>query len=494
MGRWDHTPIDEIGSSLANAGQNLAGWYASHNPGLNRPKPSGNFLAPVGSLVNGVRPRPNRPKPKPKPSAARPSRPGGSTRPSSGSGSNRVSGASTGTSGSGVSGNHRVVRRPATFTDGQGNVRRVRQTRTTRATAAPADPIAKLVDEIIAGMNAPLENDKKTLTEQSAGNINQTNRLHDFYDQQVGAIRDDATQDMGAILARAAELKGISADTVAKHQDYLRSMMGQSAGGTLDQQVGQAASETQGAIAATNDSLINQLQGEGQSLNDTMAQIQVSGRAAQRELNQQELLRRAAGIREIDRAKAENQGQRASMLHQMRAQAADQALKQQVAEAEWGLKNAQAASLDNYRQGQLALGAARLEMQADQRATKMPPPGRYGNIPKRYDSAIGKVWSDLNSRFNSEDGLPAPWRTAHQALVDQGLDPTAAAFLATRWFNDSITGSSPQNIRTMLANRGVSVAAQKRIINNAFGPRAWANMDRSLMDNVGAFIDDALPN
>jgi hypothetical protein len=459
---------------------------------------TGSFQSAFNNVVHRPGPRPTaRPKPTTRPlkgqhgattTGHRPMLSGTRTPASSGSPANGSSSRQNGSPS-------RVVRRPQTFTDGTGQVRRISRTTSTpapRPAAKPADPIKALVDDIIAGMNAPLDNDKKTLAEQSAGNINQTNRLHDFYDQQVGGIKQGAGMDFGTALQRAAELRGISADTIAANQDWLKGLTGPSGGGTMDAQIAQASGETTGAVNAANDQLAREIAGSGESLGDLLDTQRVAGRAAQRELNQQELLRRAAGIREIDRTKAENAAQRPMLEQQYRSQAAEQALKQQVAEAEWGLKSAQAQSLDNYRQGQLALGAARLEQQNEPKATKPPAPGRYGNIPKRYDTAIGKVWSDLNHRFNSEDGLPAPWRTAHQALVDQGLNPTAAAFLASMWFKDSITGSTPQNIRTMLANRGVSPAAQRRIINQAFGARAWQNLDRNPVESAVSFAHDAL--
>jgi hypothetical protein len=457
--------------------------------------PSQNAMTSTQLSQRPVRPKPRpkpKPKPKPKPSTGSSTRPRPSTPPSRGSGSNAGSGTANGASV--------TVRRPLTFRGADGQIHRTSQRfrngqpapRPARPGRPKVDPLEKLVDDMIAGSTKPYENDKKALVEQSAGDVNQLNRLHEFYDGQVGAVRDDATADFGSMLARAAELKGISADTIAKNQGWLRSLAGPSNGGTLDAQVAQSGAETLASVQGANDSLARDIQSQGQALNDTMAQLQVSGRAAQRDAVQQELLRRQAGVREIDRGIAEMRAKRPEMLYQMRQAEQDARLKQQVAEAEWGLKTAQAQSLDNYRQGQLALGAARLQNDISEgSATKPPAPGRYGNIPKRYDSAIKSVWTDLNRRFNSEDGLPAPWRTAHQALVDQGLNPTSAAFLATMWFKDSITSSTPENIRTMLANRGVSTAAQRRIINQHFGPRAWGSIGQNLMGMVGDFVNDA---
>lgn len=437
-------------------------------PGRPGPRPvkdrgpgSGNLT--VGDLASGgYKPKP---KPRPKPSGGKaPSRVvtrnGVRTSVRAGGGSGGPTGGSGGVSGGGG------VRR-----GGSGGGRRG---------AAPAgpqvDPIKAIVDDIIAGMNQPLEEQRRQLVEQSAGNIDQTNRLHDFYAGQVGGIREDANADFGAALARAAELKGISASTVGQWQEFAKGLAAPGNGGTGQQQIADAAGHTASDLAAVNDSLTRDIAAEGQSLSDVMAQLQVAGRAGQREMNQQELLRRSAGQREIDAAKAANSSQRGALTRQIQNEERDAALKQQVAQAEWGLKSAQAQSLDEYRQGQLALGAAKLQQQAAAdaaKATKPPAPGRYGNIPKRYDAAIKSVWDDLNRRFSSDDGLPAPWRTAHQALVDQGLDPSASAFLATKWFKDSITGSTADNIRKMLANRGVSVAAQRRIIMDHFGPNGW---------------------
>jgi hypothetical protein len=399
-----------------------------------------------------------------------------------------------------------------TFTDAHGNVHRVRTSRVSGATSAPAgpkvDPLSKLVDEIIAGQNVGLEGDKKAIIEQSAGNVNQTNRLSDFYDQQVGAIRDDATDDFGRMVARAAELKGISADTIAKNQDYLRSLMGPSNGGTGQQQAATEAAQTQGAVAASADNMIHDLEGEGQSLGTTMAQLQASGRAAQREMNQQEALRASAGIRDLDRAMAENKGKRPEMLYQMQQAQQAAALDQAIAQQKLGVDMAKLQSEDNYRQGQLALGAARLDPQAaGHAADDHADPSIYGNIPKKYQAAVKEAYDHVFTQEKGPDGKPTgnripvaqPWRTAWNLLTDRaGLNPTTAALLASKWFPDSINSSDPRHILALLANRGVSTPAQRRIITQYFGPGGWAAAHRrhgvlGAIDFAGQAID-TLPN
>lgn len=389
-------------------------------------------------------------------------------------------------SGSGAGGNQpsRTVRRPRTFTDGQGNVRRVRATRTTstRRAAPKVDPIKQIVDDIIAGMNQPLDEQGRKLREQTEGTINQTNRLHDFYDGQVGAIRDDATQDFGTMLARAAELKGISANTVAQWQEFAKSQAGPSGGGTGEAQMADAAGHTQSDLAAANDSIARDLQAEGQSLGDVMAQLQASGRAAQREVNQQSALARDAGMREIDAAKAANNAQRAQLYRQIQSEERDAALKQQVAEAEWGLKNAQFQSLDNYRQGQLGLQAARLEQQS---APRQEERGRYGNLPKRWDPVIDKIYAGLQKQAQSENGIQRPWTQAYEQMTDHGLAPFAAARLAANWYGDRVADKS--NPRSFMQLLGALNAGQKRnILDSIWGPGTYGrlNQQNSVIDRV----------
>lgn len=447
-----------------------------------RPKPSKPAAKP---------PKPAKPKPRPRPSSSSmPSRvvTRGGVQSSTRGGSGGAGGSSNGTP---------APRRPKTFTDGAGVVRNVRPARRGTGPAKPAekDPIASLVDEIIAGMNKPLEEQKRQVVEQSIGNITQTNRLAQNYDNQVGSLRQDANLDLGQAVAKAAELRGISQSTVAAHQDYLKGLMADvGSGGTAAAQVAESAGQTAGAVASASDSMAQMIASRGQNLNDYLAKQQVVGNTQQAEANQQELLRRSAAQRDLDGQMAVNRGQAAQMRHTISQAEREQDLKAMVAEKEWGLEAAKFQADDRYRYDKLgqdgAIAAARLEadlIKADAKASKPPAPGRYGNIPKRYDSAIKSVWTDLNNRFNSEEGLPAPWRTAHQALVDQGLDATAAAFLSTKWFADSITGSTPDNIKKLLANRGVSLAAQKRIITQYFGPSGWKEAnDRP---GLGAALD-----
>lgn len=429
------------------------------------------------NALRPVRPKPaasTRPKPAPKPAADNaPSRTvnryGTTSGSSRGSASQGVSGASTGTS------------RPRTFTDGSGTVRNVKPSRAPRTPAKPAgpkvDPLQQLVDQMISGMNMPMENEKKNVAAQSAGNINQTNRLSDFYDQQVAGIQGQSNMDLGAMMNRAAELKGLSAETIAKNQEYLKSLMAPTNGGTGDAQVADAAGHTQSDLAGMNDQMAQELAGAGGSLNSRMGSYRVAGRAQQREMNQQELLARAAQQRQLDQQMLENKAKSPQMLYEMRAAQQDADLKAQVAQAEWGLKQQSQASTDAYRQGQLALSAARLNAAANKPA-KGEAPGRYGNIPKRYDAAIQKVYDQIMSGVNGvgEDGKPlvrTPWRETHKQLVNAGLNPTTAALLSSKWFPESITKSDPVNIKKMLDGRGVSPAAQRRIINQYFGAEGW---------------------
>lgn len=425
---------------------------------------SNSFMGDIGHLVSGATHRPalhhshGTTKPTTKPPKL--TKPLGGTRTPAGSGGagNAVSGHQSAPS--------RTVRRPLTFTDSRGTVHRVRRTSSSTATAGQAkptkDPLEALVDEMLAGQALPLENDKKALVEQSAGNVNQLNRLHDFYGNQVEGVRAGANADFGAMLQRAAELKGISADTIAKNQDWLRSLAGPSNGGTLDAQAGQSGAETLANVAGANDSLARDISAQGTSLNDTMAQLEVAGRAAQRDAVQQEMLARDAGVRETDRNIAELRAKRPEMLYQMRAQAADQALKQQVAEAEWGLKKSQFDSLDNYRQGQLALQAERLKQ--DGREER----GRYGNLPKRWDPVLDKILEGLQKQANSEHGIQRPWTQAYEQMTDHGLAPFAAAREATNWYGDyAREHSNPVSFMRLLAQ--LNPGQQRNIIDSIWG-------------------------
>lgn len=443
------------------------------------------------------KPKPG-PKPKPRPIQGpglghhgdywRP-KPAGGTRGASSSGSRSPSaeGLSNGAS--------RVVRRPATFTDGNGVVRRVRRSSTRTPAGPKVDPLEKLVDDMLAGSTLPYQNDKKALVEQSAGNVDQLNRLHDFYDGQVGAIRDDANVDFGSMLQRAAELKGISADTIAKNQEWLRSLSAPGAGGTGQSQMDAAAAQTSSAVAGANDSLARDLQGQGRSLNDAMAQIQVAGRAAQRDAVQREMLARQAGEREIDRDITEIRAKRPEMLYELRDQQMLRTIQQGAAEANNWLDQAKLQSLDSYRQGQLALGADRnaiaaARLQSGNRAN----PSIYGNLPKRYQGPVLDVYKALHPKDNvstkdvDESIVANPWRAAFERLTEQAhLNPNAAAALATRWFSESLgpDKTNPFNLMTMFRNRGVAPGQQRRIIDGIYGRGTY---DQHRRNPAGALV------
>lgn len=382
-------------------------------------------------------------------------------------------------------------------------MRRVRSSRATTARPAkPAvDPISAIVDDIIAGMNRPLDDQRREMVEQSIGNINQTNRLHDFYDGQTKGIAGEASADFGAMLAHAAKLKGISADTVAKHQDYLRSMMGQSNGGTQDAQVAAAAGATQSDLAATNDAFIKNIEAGGQSLGGVMGQLRVSGRAAQRERNQQELLSRSAGERDLNAQKAANSAQRSQLYRQIQGEERDAQLKARVAEAEWGLKQSQAESLDNYRQGQLTLGQQRNEIAAINATRPSKPTDNrsiYGNLPKKYQQPVKEVFDRvwLKQDDGSHKPVPKPWATSWDLLTDRaGLHTDTAALLATKWFGERAAAKvDPRTMLAMLRDRGVSERAASNIIRRQYGPNGWATASRrrglgGATDFVGGVIE-----
>lgn len=475
-------------------------------PGWHPPKPLGppshnGVVYPVGGYIppintNTASPHPT--KPPTKPPAKPPTQPRGSSSNAPSRTVNRygtTSGSSGGSASRGVSGASTGTSRPRTFTDGSGTVRNVKPARTPRTPAKTAgpkvDPLQALVDQMISGMNLPMKNEKKNVAAQSMGNINQTNRLSDFYDQQVQGIQGQSNMDLGAMMNRAAELKGLSAETIAKNQEYLKSLMAPTNGGTGDAQVADAAGHTQSDLAGMNDQMAQELAGAGGSLNSRMGSYRVAGRAQQREMNQQELLARAAQQRELDQQMLENKAKSPQMLYEMRAAQQEADLKAQVAQAEWGLKQQSQASTDAYRQGQLAIDAARLEMDANKPA-KQEAPGIYGNIPKRYDERVSKVYDQIMSGVGG-GVVKTPWREAHKQLVNAAnLNPTTAALLASKWFPESITSSNPKNIRSMLSSRGVSLPAQRKIITQYFGADGWriANSRREgLLAPVGNVID-----
>lgn len=443
-----------------------------------------------------VRPKPKpKPRPKPKPSHKHPA----PNRVVNRHGVQSSTRAASGAAGGGSAGK---PRKPKTFKHPDGSIRpylgRGAKPGGGRNAKPAKDPLEALVDEIIASRTQPLEEQRRQTTEQSIGNITQNNRLGQMYHEQVGDIRQDANLDLGAALNKAAELRGISQETIAANQEWLKSLMGPTAGGTGDAQVAEAGAENLGAVGASADAMAQEIASRGQSLNNYMGQQQVIGRTQQREMNQQELLRRSAAHREIDGQIAGQKGQRAEMLHGMRAAERDQALKEAVAQQEWGLKASQlelqaqrAAQQAAYQAGQLQLGADRNKIAAHNATKPKDPkapadselPGKYGNVPKKYDSAIDKAYSEIFAGMNVKDNpktpevekptVRKPWRDGHRRLLDIGLDPTAAAFIVTKWFPESITRSNPYNIRRMLTNRGVSLGAQRRIITQFFGVQGW---------------------
>lgn len=356
--------------------------------------------------------------------------------------------------------------------------------------AAPAkDPIESLVDEIIASRTQPLEERRRQTTEQSIGNITQTNRLGQSYNNQVRGIRQDANLDLGAAMTKAAELRGISQETIAANQEWLKSLMGPTAGGTGDADVAQAGAETLGATGAASDAMAQEIASRGGSLNDYMAKQQVVGRTHQAEMNQQELLRRSAAHRDIDGQIAGVKGGRAELLHGMRSAERDQQLKEAVAQQEWGLKASQfelqaqrAAAQAAYQQGQLELGADRNAIAAHNAtkpaAAKPAKPaestqGRFPGIPKRYDSAINDALKLVQS-LQGKDKLEKPWRQSFEMLGARGLSPAYAAMVASRWFPESFTRSNPYNMRQMMQNRGVPPRIIKDLLVRHFGENAWA--------------------
>lgn len=447
-----------IGSTASHGASSYLDWV--HNPG-GKPRP---LMTSIGSLIptppTSTSSHHSHGTTKPTTKPPKLTKPLGGTRAPAGS--RNGSQATVGTSNA----PSRTVRRPLTFTDSRGTVHRVRRTSTSTATAGQAkpakDPLEALVDEMLAGQALPLENDKKALVEQSAGNVNQLNRLHDFYGNQVEGIRTGANADFGAMLQRAAELKGISADTIAKNQEWLRSLAGPSNGGTLDAQAGQSGAETLANVAGANDSLARDISARGTSLNDTMAQLEVAGRAAQRDAVQQEMLAQQAGVREADRNIAELRAQKPAMLAEMRDKALQRQMEQAVVEAKTGMDMAKFQSLDNYRQGQLALQAERLKQDSKEE------PGRYGNLPKRWNETIDQVLANLEKQASSPHGIQRPWTQAFEQLGDRGLAPFAAASLATRWYGDyAREHSNPVSFMRLLGQ--LNAGQQRHIIDSIWG-------------------------
>jgi hypothetical protein len=364
--------------------------------------------------------------------------------------------------------------------------------------AKPAvDPIQQIVNDMIAGMNAPLKDQARQLNEQHLGNVNQNDRLGEFYDQQLQGIQKGADTSLASAVQRAAELKGLSAETIAKNQAYLHSLMGESHGGTQEADTAAAGQRTASDLAGYNDQMAREVVGSGQSLDTAIGGYRAAGRANQREQDQQDALRTAAGQRDLQAQQAMNSAKAPQLRQELQAQQAEQRLKQAVAEQTFGLKAASQNSLDAYRQGQLALQKGRLNLDAvkaqlaAQRLPSGEAPGRFGNIPKKYDSAIAEVYDEIYKGLNATVELPdgrivpspaitKPWRQTHQELVNIGLNPTAAAFIASKWFGGPAfaQNSNPYNIRVMLANRGVAPAAQRRIIIDSFGPGGWTQAQK----------------
>jgi hypothetical protein len=464
-------------------------------PVADRDKVSGGGLNDaINRIAGGAKPKP-KPKPKPVQGPPVPKRPSGvGSRPSATRPANRVSGGSGGTSAPRPS-------TPKTFTDGKGVVRPVgggktrtvkrstKRTKTGPAAPAAKDPITQMVDEIIAGMNKPIEAQKAAVDAQARGNQDQNHRLANTYDQRLTDLRATGNLDMGAALNRAAELKGISADTIAKNQEWLMSLMGPDGGGGGMQMAQADAKDTQSIAGAANDRLAQEMAGGGQRLNDFLVSAQAGGRGMEREFDYQDQLRARALKQEKDNEIAANEGQRAKMSYEIRSNAEENRLKEMAvaSAADMDLAKLQAqirdGDLDRASRETIAqagdmttLEAARMRAANGKKGAKAPAPGKYGNIPKRYDTAIDSVWRDLNSRQNDpKKGLQAPWRTAHQALVDHGLNPNTAAFLASKWYGDSVSAkkSTPAKVLAMLRGRGVSDAAAKNIITRGFGASGW---------------------
>lgn len=449
---------------------------------------------PVSALKpSRPKPKPSKPRPKPRPRPnPTPSRngSGGPSRPSSHAGHSHSS--------SGVSGGASKPSRPRTFTDGNGVVRRVRTVN--RKSAPPKkDPLEEMVDRIIASQVKPLEDLRTRNEAQSRGQLDQNDRLSEAYDQRVGQIRSTANIDLAASLAKAAELKGISAETVAKNQAWLMSLMGPDGGGGGRAAASADTQDTAAMVGAANDSIARDVAGSGQRLSDVLGAAQAGGRGMQREFAEQERRRLVDANREVDSQIAGVRGKRAETLYQMQAAEREAALKEAVAQQEWGLKTAQFDADNAYRQGQLGLASDRNRIAAFNAANggggKAVDPGRYGNIPKRYDKAIQDVWDRLNRDDDpetvdvDESAIASPWRTAWSLLSDRaGLNPTTAALLASKWYPVSVSqgATNPFNLRKLLANRGVSVAAQKSIIDRGFGPGTY----QRLVKNPSSIVVD----
>lgn len=429
-------------------------------PGATKPKPGGNV--PHRTVTrNGVT------------SSSRPAQtyraPDGSTRQTSQAFRNGTSSASRATGGGA---------RPA-----QGG-------------AAPADDgVNDIVDEIIKGMNAPYVEQARLMDEQFRGEVDQNGRLGQMYDQRLAGLQSGGHADLGSMLQRAAELKGISAETIAKNQAWLTSIMGQSEGGAQAQDTQAAAAATGADIGAVNDQMAREIGQGGQRLDEFLTSTRAAGGAATREFGQQAGLRRGAAMREIDSAINANRSKAPALARDIAMQEREAALKEAVAQREWGLDAARFQSDNAYKAAQVQLGYDRLDAQGRPKPPAAPAavkPGRYGNIPVRYDAAIQKVYESLNRADDpktegvDESRVVRPWRTAFDELTKQaGLNPTTAALLTSKWYPESITSSNPFKIITLLRNRGVSEAAQSRIVDQAFGRGTYANVRRNPAGALG---------
>lgn len=504
--RWVWNGLGHVGEAL------ISPVMAPVTTGSKPVRPTGGHATMFKPFATGGN-RPSRPsRPRPKPVPGRPAgtsqygthvpagtRPdgGGTRRPSGGSsggtrggssGGNR-GGSSSGTRGGSSSGN-RVVRRPSkpqTYKGPNGEIRQyigggVRQGSGTRGGAtgrgkAEKDPLEKLVDEIIASRIAPIQDARRQLREQSVADVIQQQRLGTTYDQKLDALRADAQLDHGAALAQAARLRGHSEEDIAAYQEWSKNLLAPTHGGTGDATVAETGDQIKSASDASFDAMGAEIASRGQDMNDWTSKQQVAGQALTGELVNQERLRRAAAEREFASEIAQQKGQRAEMLYQMQQAEREAALKEQAAAQAFGLDMAKLQQQTAYQNGQLALGAARLEQQA-QGAQGGKPKVEYGQykkygIPKVYDKAISGVYSRVLK--DKRDGkLPEPWRNTFSMLTDSGLGAGFAARLASDWWKDSITRSTPLKIRQMFANRGVPVGIQKEIITRFFGPRGWA--------------------